>query len=93
MPPNSAASLLNGAGGPPGAAGLLSPAGAGDPHQLIYAPFEYANYAALAATPLITDYAAAAAADHSGAAAAVAKQRRTLGQFREHPYQRAGALS
>nr|CAH7728289.1 unnamed protein product [Callosobruchus chinensis] len=66
MPPNSAASLLNGAGGPPGAAGLLSPAGAGDPHQLIYAPFEYANYAALAATPLITDYAAAAAADHSG---------------------------
>lgn len=26
-------------------------------------------------------------------AAAVAKQRRHLGQIREHPYQRAGALS
>ncbi|KAJ9574444.1 hypothetical protein L9F63_008370, partial [Diploptera punctata] len=77
-----AASLLNGSGhqGP-----LLSPH---DPHGLIYTPYaDYANYAALAASPLLTEYATA---DHSGAAAA--KQRRHLGQLREHPYQRAGAL-
>ncbi|XP_063975737.1 protein held out wings isoform X4 [Diachasmimorpha longicaudata] len=80
--PTTAASLLNGSG-PPGS--LLS---AGDPHGLIYTPYaDYANYAALAASPLLTEYA-----DHSGAAAA-AKQRRHLGQIREHPYQRAGALS
>ncbi|XP_034940919.1 protein held out wings isoform X3 [Chelonus insularis] len=80
--PTTAASLLNGSG-PPGS--ILS---AGDPHGLIYTPYaEYANYAALAASPLLTEYA-----DHSGAAAA-AKQRRHLGQIREHPYQRAGALS
>ncbi|XP_031783102.1 protein held out wings isoform X2 [Nasonia vitripennis] len=82
--PTTAASLLNGSG-PPGS--LLS---AGDPHGLIYAPYaDYANYAALASSPLLTEYATA---DHSGAAAA-AKQRRHLGQIREHPYQRAGALS
>ncbi|XP_035731627.1 protein held out wings-like isoform X4 [Vespa mandarinia] len=82
--PTTAASLLNGSG-PPGS--LLS---AGDPHGLIYTPYaDYANYAALAASPLLTEYATA---DHSGAAAA-AKQRRHLGQIREHPYQRAGALS
>jgi hypothetical protein len=49
---------LNGSGhqGP-----LLSPH---DPHGLIYTPYaEYANYAALAASPLLTDYATA---DHSG---------------------------
>ncbi|XP_043473052.1 protein held out wings isoform X12 [Leptopilina heterotoma] len=76
------ASLLNGSGPP---ASLLS----GDPHGLIYTHYpDYANYAALA-SPLLTEYATA---DHSGAAAA-AKQRRHLGQIREHPYQRAGALS
>ncbi|XP_032682677.1 protein held out wings isoform X1 [Odontomachus brunneus] len=81
--PTTAASLLNGSG-PPGS--LLS---AGEPHGLIYTPYaDYANYA-LAASPLLTEYATA---DHSGAAAA-AKQRRHLGQIREHPYQRAGALS
>ncbi|XP_018365802.1 PREDICTED: protein held out wings [Trachymyrmex cornetzi] len=81
----AAASLLNGSG-PPGS--LLS---AGDPHGLIYTPYaDYANYAALAASPLLTEYATA---DHSGAAAVAAKQRRHLGQIREHPYQRAGALS
>lgn len=56
--PTTAASLLNGSGhqGP-----LLSPH---DPHGLIYTPYaEYANYAALAASPLLTDYATA---DHSG---------------------------
>ncbi|XP_044757558.1 protein held out wings isoform X1 [Coccinella septempunctata] len=69
---------------------LLSP---GDPHGLIYTPYaDYTNYAALAASPLLTEYATA---DHSGAAAAAvaAKQRRHLGQIRDHPYQRAGALS
>ncbi|KAJ3666308.1 hypothetical protein Zmor_001758 [Zophobas morio] len=67
---------------------LLSP---GDPHGLIYTPYaDYTNYAALAASPLLTEYATA---DHSGAAAVAAKQRRHLGQIREHPYQRAGALS
>ncbi|XP_058789114.1 protein held out wings isoform X2 [Phymastichus coffea] len=83
--PTTAASLLNGSG-PPGAS-LLS---AGDPHALIYAPYpDYANYAALASPSLLTEYATA---DHSGAAGAV-KQRRHLSQIREHPYQRAGALS
>ncbi|XP_060526110.1 protein held out wings isoform X2 [Cylas formicarius] len=82
--PTTAASILNGSA-PPGS--LLSP---GDPHGLLYAPYaDYTNYAALAATPLLTEYATA---DHSGASA-VAKQRRHLGQIREHPYQRAGALS
>ncbi|KAL2721314.1 protein held out wings-like isoform X4, partial [Vespula maculifrons] len=55
--PTTAASLLNGSG-PPGS--LLS---AGDPHGLIYTPYaDYANYAALAASPLLTEYATA---DHS----------------------------
>ncbi|KAF7266059.1 protein held out wings isoform X2 [Rhynchophorus ferrugineus] len=82
--PTTAASILNGSA-PPGS--LLSP---GDPHGLIYAPYaDYTNYATLTASPLLTDYATA---DHSGASA-VAKQRRHLGQIREHPYQRAGALS
>ncbi|XP_033226113.1 protein held out wings isoform X8 [Belonocnema kinseyi] len=81
--PTTGASLLNGSGPP---TSLL----AGDPHGLIYTHYpDYANYAALAASPLLTEYATA---DHSGAAAA-AKQRRHLGQIREHPYQRAGALS
>ncbi|XP_014262664.1 protein held out wings isoform X1 [Cimex lectularius] len=86
---------------PTSAAPLLSPPEAHPHHQLIYTPYasaaqaaaDYSNYAALAAgSPLISEYAAA---DHSGAAAvaAVAKQRRHLGQIREHPYQRAGALS
>ncbi|XP_044008294.1 protein held out wings-like isoform X10 [Aphidius gifuensis] len=53
--PTTAASLLNGSA-PPGS--LLS---AGDPHGLIYSPYaDYANYAALAASPLLTEYA-----DHS----------------------------
>ncbi|EEZ99237.2 held out wings [Tribolium castaneum] len=40
---------------------LLSP---GDPHGLIYTPYaDYTNYAALAASPLLTEYATA---DHSG---------------------------
>ncbi|XP_019762407.1 protein held out wings isoform X6 [Dendroctonus ponderosae] len=85
--PTTAASILNGSA-PPGSCyrSLLS---TGDPHGLIYAPYpDYTNYTALAASPLLTEYATA---DHSGASA-VAKQRR-LGQIREHPYQRAGALS
>ncbi|KAL3277138.1 hypothetical protein HHI36_012492 [Cryptolaemus montrouzieri] len=85
--PTTAASILNGSA-PPGS--LLS---TGDPHGLIYTPYaDYTNYAALAASPLLTEYTTA---DHSGtsAAAVVAKQRRHLGQIREHPYQRAGALS
>ncbi|XP_017783377.1 PREDICTED: protein held out wings isoform X2 [Nicrophorus vespilloides] len=83
--PTTAASILNGSA-PPGS--LLSP---GDAHGLIYASYPDYNYAALAASPLLTEYATA---DHSaGAAAVAAKQRRHLGQVREHPYQRAGALS
>lgn len=43
------------------AGSLLSP---GDPHGLIYTPYaDYTNYAALAASPLLTEYATA---DHSG---------------------------
>jgi protein quaking len=83
--PTTAASILNGSA-PPGS--LLSP---GDPHGLIYTPYaDYTNYAALAASPLLTEYATDV---HSGAAAVAAKQRRHLGQIREHPYQRTGALS
>lgn len=56
--PTTAASILNGSA-PPGS--LLSP---GDPHGLIYTPYaDYTNYAALAASPLLTEYATA---DHSG---------------------------
>lgn len=53
---------------------------------LIYAPYgDYTNYAALAAgNPLLTEYA-----DHSVGAL---KQQRRLAT-RDHPYQRAGALS
>ncbi|KAJ8945880.1 hypothetical protein NQ318_002721 [Aromia moschata] len=55
--PTTAASILNGSA-PPGS--LLSP---GDPHGLIYTPYaDYTNYAALAASPLLTEYATA---DHS----------------------------
>lgn len=56
--PTTAASLLNGSG-PPGS--LLTTA---EPHGLIYTSYaDYANYAALAASPLLTEYATA---DHSG---------------------------
>ncbi|OXU25626.1 hypothetical protein TSAR_005727, partial [Trichomalopsis sarcophagae] len=42
----------------------VAAATAGDPHGLIYAPYaDYANYAALASSPLLTEYATA---DHSG---------------------------
>ncbi|XP_018901141.1 protein held out wings isoform X3 [Bemisia tabaci] len=83
--PSTAASILNGS--TPGAP-LLSPADAA--HGLIFTPYtDYANFAALAGSTLLTDYSTAA--DHSGAAAAaVAKQRRHLGQMRDHPYQRVG---
>ncbi|KAK6628565.1 hypothetical protein RUM43_002380 [Polyplax serrata] len=54
--PTTAASLLNGTGTGP----LLSPA---EHPGLIYTPYaEYANYAALAASPLLTEYASA---DHT----------------------------
>lgn len=57
------------------AAPLMSPPEAAAHHQLIYTPYaaaaaaaaaaaDYTNYAALAGTPLISDYTAA---DHSGA--------------------------
>lgn len=52
--PTTAASILNGSA-PPGS--LLSP---GDPHGLIYTPYDYTNYLA---SPLITEYPTA---DHSG---------------------------
>ena len=53
--PTTAASILNGSGPP-----LLS---AGDPHSILYTPYEYANYTALTAPLLATEYATA---DHSG---------------------------
>lgn len=88
--PTTAASILNGSA-PPGQ--LLS---AADAHGLIYTPYpSYTDYSALAGSPLLTEYTTA---DHSGAAAAaaaagVARQRKHLGQIRDHPYQRAGALA
>ncbi|CRL07100.1 CLUMA_CG020099, isoform A [Clunio marinus] len=73
---------------PTTAANLLSSQPALDHSGLIYAaaPFtDYTNYAALAAgNPLLTDYA-----DHT--VGALKTQRRFVN--REHPYQRAGALS
>lgn len=54
--PTTAASILNGSAQP-----LLSPA---DAHGLIYTPYGgYTDYAALAGSPLLTEYATA---DHSG---------------------------
>ncbi|XP_065347125.1 protein held out wings isoform X4 [Cloeon dipterum] len=82
--PTSAAAthLLNGGQGAPPP--LMSPA-----DGLIYTPYtDYANYAASLTSPLLTEYTA----EHAAGAAA-AKQRRHLGQLREHPYQRAGAMS
>lgn len=58
--PTSGASLLTGS---PGGGGLMNPA---DAHQLIYTPYDYASYAALTGSPLLTEYTNAAA-DHSGA--------------------------
>ncbi|XP_018327285.1 protein held out wings isoform X2 [Agrilus planipennis] len=56
--PTTGASILNGSA-PPGS--LLSP---GETHGLIYTPYtDYTNYAALAASPLLTEYAAT---EHSG---------------------------
>lgn len=58
--PSTAASILNGS--TPGAP-LLSPADAA--HGLIFTPYtDYANFAALAGSTLLTDYSTAA--DHSG---------------------------
>ncbi|XP_046407199.1 protein held out wings-like isoform X2 [Ischnura elegans] len=95
--PTSSATMLNGSGPPhpPPPPPLLSAADAAAAAAgLIYTPYptaaDYANYAALA-SPLLAEYASAAAADHHAGGAA--KQRRHMGQFREHPYQRAGALS
>ncbi|KAK3862304.1 hypothetical protein Pcinc_031832 [Petrolisthes cinctipes] len=81
--------LLNGTGG----AGMPPLIAAGDASSLMYAPYaaaaaaEYAaaNYATLN-SPLLTEYPP----DHAGVAV---KQRRVLGQAREHPYQRTGSLS
>ncbi|XP_045609013.1 protein held out wings isoform X2 [Procambarus clarkii] len=81
--------LLNGtgAGGMPPPLIAASDATAG----LMYAPYaaaaEYAaaNYAALS-SPLLTEYP-------PDAAGVAVKQRRHLGQAREHPYQRTGTLS
>ncbi|CAG0879778.1 unnamed protein product [Darwinula stevensoni] len=66
--PTSAAALLNGTGaGNPGPPPLITAAGHGDTSGLLYAPYtDYAGYAALAASPLLAEYAAAAAADHAG---------------------------
>ncbi|KAL1115665.1 hypothetical protein AAG570_005955, partial [Ranatra chinensis] len=56
--PTTAAGLLNGAAAAPTASATSQH------HQLLYTPYaDYTNYAALAGTPLISDYAAA---DHSG---------------------------
>ncbi|XP_071550958.1 protein held out wings isoform X2 [Panulirus ornatus] len=81
--------LLNGTGtaGMPPPLIAASDASAG----LMYAPYaaaaEYAaaNYAALS-SPLLTEYP-------PDAAGVAVKQRRHLGQAREHPYQRTGTLS
>ncbi|XP_064552559.1 protein held out wings isoform X6 [Drosophila montana] len=71
--PTSAASILSAQAAPTGAFDQTA-------HGMIFAPYgDYANYAALAGNPLLTEYA-----DHSGAL----KQQRRLAANREHPYQR-----
>ncbi|XP_045132640.1 protein held out wings-like isoform X2 [Portunus trituberculatus] len=84
IPVPTTTALLNGT-----SAGMPPPLiAAGDaPAGLMYAPYaaEYANYAALS-SPLLTEYPP----DATGVAV---KQRRHLGQAREHPYQRTGTLS
>ncbi|XP_050721624.1 protein held out wings-like isoform X7 [Eriocheir sinensis] len=87
IPVPTTTALLNGTG-----AGMPPPLiAAGDASTgLMYAPYaaaEYAaaNYAALS-SPLLTEYPP----DATGVAV---KQRRHLGQAREHPYQRTGTLS
>ncbi|KAH8284381.1 hypothetical protein KR018_010669 [Drosophila ironensis] len=73
--PTTAASLLSAQAAPTAAFDQTS-------HGMIFAPYaDYANYAALAGNPLLTEYA-----DHSVGAI---KQQRRLAANREHPYQRA----
>ncbi|XP_030369801.1 protein held out wings isoform X2 [Scaptodrosophila lebanonensis] len=72
--PTTAASILSAQAAPTAAFDQTA-------HGMIFAPYgDYANYAALAGNPLLTEYA-----DHSGAI----KQQRRLAANREHPYQRA----
>ncbi|XP_034489202.1 protein held out wings isoform X4 [Drosophila innubila] len=72
--PTSAASILSAQAAPTATFDQTA-------HGMIFAPYgDYANYAALAGNPLLTEYA-----DHSGAL----KQQRRLAANREHPYQRA----
>ncbi|XP_041675073.1 protein held out wings isoform X4 [Drosophila eugracilis] len=71
--PTTAASILSAQAAPTAAFDQTG-------HGMIFAPYDYANYAALTGNPLLTEYA-----DHSGAI----KQQRRLATNREHPYQRA----
>ncbi|XP_023214785.1 protein held out wings-like [Centruroides sculpturatus] len=78
--PMAGATLLNGSAPPP----HITPTDAG----LLYAPYaDYHQFAALAASPLLADFAA----EHSSSGA-VAKQKHHLA-IRDHPYQRVGSLS
>ncbi|KAH8310501.1 hypothetical protein KR044_001702 [Drosophila immigrans] len=73
--PTTAASILSAQAAPTAAFDQTA-------HGMIFAPYQdYANYAALAGNPLLTEYA-----DHSVGAL---KQQRRLAANREHPYQRA----
>ncbi|XP_030369802.1 protein held out wings isoform X3 [Scaptodrosophila lebanonensis] len=73
--PTTAASILSAQAAPTAAFDQTA-------HGMIFAPYgDYANYAALAGNPLLTEYA-----DHSVGAI---KQQRRLAANREHPYQRA----
>ncbi|KAH8264677.1 hypothetical protein KR038_011970 [Drosophila bunnanda] len=73
--PTTAASILSAQAAPTAAFDQTG-------HGMIFAPYgDYANYAALAGNPLLTEYA-----DHSVGAI---KQQRRLAANREHPYQRA----
>ncbi|KAH8381710.1 hypothetical protein KR093_011137 [Drosophila rubida] len=72
--PTTAASILSAQAAPTAAFDQTA-------HGMIFAPYQdYANYAALAGNPLLTEYA-----DHSVGAL---KQQRRLAANREHPYQR-----
>ncbi|XP_041675070.1 protein held out wings isoform X1 [Drosophila eugracilis] len=72
--PTTAASILSAQAAPTAAFDQTG-------HGMIFAPYDYANYAALTGNPLLTEYA-----DHSVGAI---KQQRRLATNREHPYQRA----
>ncbi|RWS12440.1 Protein held out wing-like protein [Dinothrombium tinctorium] len=80
--PTSAA-LINGSGPPP----LMTPAEAG----LLYAPYDFHQYAALT-SPLLAEYPVTTTSAETLSTSGTGKQRRTtISANRDHPYQRSAS--